>query len=48
MLQKFKKLTGDYNKWIQEENKQKLKEFNVRLHLLDNLVMTFTRVGDVE
>lgn len=29
MMKKFKKLTTDYNKWIQEENKTKLKEFNV-------------------
>lgn len=29
MMEKYKKLTSDYNKWIQEENKVKLKEFNV-------------------
>ena len=29
MMKKFKKLTTDYNKWIQEENKTKLKEFNI-------------------
>ena len=31
VLKKFKKLTGDYNKWIQEENKAKSeKEFLVQ------------------
>ena len=29
MLKKFKRLSSEYNKWIQEENKVKLKEFNV-------------------
>lgn len=44
-MQKFKKLTGDYKKWIEEENKQKLKEFNVssvgkmnpKKHLISNI-----------
>lgn len=45
MLKKYKKLTSEYNKWIQEENKQKLKEFNVssvgkmnpKNHLISNI-----------
>jgi hypothetical protein len=28
-MKNFRKLTGDYNKWIQEENKQTDKEFIV-------------------
>ena len=44
-MKKFKKLTTDYNKWIQEENKMKLKEFNVasvgktnpKNHLISNI-----------
>tara|TARA_B110000305_G_C18822196_1_gene351894 strand:- start:125 stop:409 length:285 start_codon:yes stop_codon:yes gene_type:complete len=45
MMEKYKKLTSDYNKWIQEENKVKLKEFNVqsvgkmnpKKHLISNI-----------
>ena len=45
IMKKFKKLTSDYNKWIQEENKQKLKDFNVtsvgkmnpKKHLISNI-----------
>jgi 26S proteasome regulatory subunit N11 len=45
MMMKYKKLTADYNKWIQEENKQKLKDFNVasvgkmnpKKHLISNI-----------
>lgn len=29
MIKKMNKLTSDYNKWIQEENKQSYKEFQV-------------------
>lgn len=45
MLKKYKKLTSEYNKWIQEENKAKLKDFNVssvgkmnpKNHLISNI-----------
>jgi len=48
MLKKFKSLTADYNKWIQEENQKTLKEFNVssvgkmnpKNHLLSNIEET--------
>jgi len=48
MLKKYKSLTADYNKWIQEENQKTLKEFNVssvgkmnpKNHLLSNIEET--------
>jgi len=48
MLKKYKTLTADYNKWIQEENQKTLKEFNVssvgkmnpKNHLLSNIEET--------
>jgi len=48
MLKKYKSLTADYNKWIQEENQKTLKELNVssvgkmnpKNHLLSNIEET--------
>lgn len=48
MMKKYKTLTADYNKWIQEENQKTLKEFNVssvgkmnpKNHLLANIEET--------
>lgn len=44
-MKTLKRLTGDYNKWIQEENKQTMKEFavssvgkmNPKTHLMSNI-----------